>query len=210
MWREHYDHVVSVSGRQPPLAPGHAFYANVETRGGDPDADAALFETVLGEAFEAGLLADAVLPKSAAEAEALWAPREIMDWANRRYPDFCVGDISLPIGEMDNYIAGLSKEMRARWPECELYAFGHLADGNIHVLAAPGGRDPERMEECYRLIYDPLPGFGGSIAAEHGIARQKVQYLHYARQPAEIELMRTLKRTLDPKSILNPGRVVIV
>jgi FAD/FMN-containing dehydrogenase len=208
MWQEHYDHVIAFSGRRAPLRTGHAFYANIEVRGTDQDRDTDHFETVLGGALEAGMVVDAVIPKSKAAIAEVWSPREDMTWANSHYADFAVGDISLPIGDMDVYIAGISQAMKARWPESGLYAFGHIADGNVHVLAVPGNRDPERMEECLGLIYEPLEAIGGSIAAEHGIGKQKVRFLHKSRGPAEIELMRGLKRMFDPKCILNPGRVV--
>jgi FAD/FMN-containing dehydrogenase len=208
MWREHYEHVVAYAGRPAPLPIGQAFYVLVETRGSNERADAAMFEAVLGEALESGLVRDGLLPKSEAEVEAIWRPREDITWVTRRHGDWCVGDISLSLRYMDRYVRDLDAAMRARWPESELYVFGHVADGNLHIFAAPGGRDPAKMSDCYRLMHEPLPALGGSMAAEHGIARQKVEFLHYSRTPAELELMGTLKRTLDPKGILNPGRVI--
>jgi len=97
--------------------------------------------------------------------------------------------------------------VRDRWPQGQCYTLGHVADGNLHFFVAPHekGELHGASDEC---VYGPLAEIGGSISAEHGIGLDKLDWLPHSRAPAEIELMRTLKRSLDPGNILNPGRVV--
>jgi len=119
-------------------------------------------------------------------------------------------DVSAPLTAMDAYVRGVRQAITRAWPDARFFAFGHLADGNLHFAISagqPGGEDKARVEN---LVYGPLAAIGGSVSAEHGIGLEKKRYLGICRSEAEIELMRSLKRALDPKGILNPGRVIDV
>jgi FAD/FMN-containing dehydrogenase len=114
-------------------------------------------------------------------------------------------DISLPIGRMDDYLREVGQRaapLLGNWP---LFIFGHLGDGNLHIVASvKAAADVGALD---RVVYGALEGFG-SVSAEHGIGVLKRGYLGSSRNAAEIELMRSLKATLDPRNILNPGRVL--
>ena len=200
-----------------PLSREHPLYALVESRGADAERTASRFEAALGEALDAGLVVDAVLAQSERERAALWPIRENIEIVLRHAPVFTY-DVSLPIGAMARYVDELEAALRARWPESLLYAYGHVADGNLHLIVAPrpfGDETPLPAErerawhaESDELVYAPLGPLGGSVSAEHGIGLDKKAHLGRTRGEAEIATMRALKRMLDPNGILNPGKIV--
>ena len=199
---------------QSPLPRDYALYAIVESRGSDADETASSFEQALGNALENELITDAVIVQSERERQNIWHIREHIDIALQHDPVF-VYDISLPITDMQHYVDNILAELQMRWPDVILYVYGHLADGNLHVLVAPpGGQDLDAEEKARwheysnQLIYQPLQSLGGSISAEHGIGLSKKPYLPLSRSAAEILLMQGLKHTLDPSGILNPGKII--
>jgi FAD/FMN-containing dehydrogenase len=206
MWPEFYDYVTTGPAKGRAVLPrGSAFYVLIEMLGSHPEADAERFEVVLGEALEAGLIADAAIAKSQAERDAMWGLRDDVGQPFRNGPAFTY-DISLPIAEMPAYVAKVRADLAARWPQkAELTVFGHLGDGNLHLVAGVGDRSAKPDVEA--VVYAPLKDFAGSVSAEHGIGLQKRAYLGLSRSPAEVALMRTLKDALDPKHVLNPGKI---
>jgi FAD/FMN-containing dehydrogenase len=178
----------------------------LESSGGDAERDQARFEEALGEAIEAGLVADAVITTSEAQREALWALRDDVEMF------FRIGmpvtfDISLPVTEMEAYVAEVLARLEREWPEYQRFVFGHLGDGNLHIIAAgpPSRAARHGIEQC---VYEPLAARGGSVSAEHGIGLEKQPWLALSRSAPELDLMRRIKAVLDPKGILNPGRVL--
>ena len=113
-------------------------------------------------------------------------------------------DVSVPMADTDGYIATVRGRLSAKWPGHRLLTFGHLGDGNIHFAISAGAPDGSARDAVEDIVYGPLGDLGGSISAEHGIGLEKKRYLAWCRSEAEIELMRTLKQTLDPRGILNP------
>jgi FAD/FMN-containing dehydrogenase len=170
--------------------------------GGAHDAEA--FESALESAHEQGLVEDAVLARSSVEAQALWKIRDSPLEAFRDLGPYQSFDISLGLDAMERFAGEVVRRIDARWPGSITVLFGHLGDGNLHVLTTAG----RAGREIDRLVYELTGELGGSISAEHGIGRARRPYLGLSRSPAEIALMRDLKRTLDPHGILNPGRVV--
>jgi FAD/FMN-containing dehydrogenase len=206
MWPEFYELVTTEPAKgRPILPPGSPFYVLVETMGADPDRDAERFQAVLAAALEAGLVTDAVVARSQADRNAMWALRDDVGQTARNGP-IVAFDVSLPILEMPAYLAEVKEALTARWPHASLVVFGHLGDGNLHLIAAVGDR--KAKHDIEEVVYAPLKGHGGSISAEHGIGLQKRAYLALSRTPEEIALMRTLKGALDPENILNPGKVL--
>ncbi|WP_374570401.1 FAD-binding oxidoreductase [Phenylobacterium sp.] len=206
MWPEFYELVTTPpAAGKPVLPPGSAFYVLVETLGGDQAADAERLEAVLGAALEEGLVEDAAIAKSEAERRRMWALRDDVAQVARNGPIFTF-DVSLKLSAMPDYLAGLRQALTARWPQASLVVFGHLGDGNLHLIVGVGSR--EARDEVEDIVYGRLAEAHGSISAEHGIGLQKRAYLDRSRSPAEIALMRTLKSALDPKDILNPGKVL--
>jgi len=206
MWGAYYRAVTGDNGHRPPLSRDYPFYAVFQAEGSDPDADAVRFERVLEQAFEEELIADAVIPKSATETRAIWEIRENFEPALVK-PPFYLYDVSLPIRDMQAYVAEVEANVGKRWSDGMCVTLGHMADGNLHFFVGPGEQG-DFHEESDHCVYDPLQQYGGSVSAEHGIGLEKLSWLPHSKSAAEIELMRALKRTLDPNNILNPGRVV--
>jgi FAD/FMN-containing dehydrogenase len=207
MWNEYYRQVTTPPAKgSPPIGQEHAYYVLIESSGGDAARDQARFEEALGEAIELGLVADAVIASSEAQRESLWALRDDVEAIFRC--GFPVGfDISLPVTEMEGYVNEILARLEREWPNYRRFVFGHLGDGNLHVIAA-GPFSREAKAGIERCVYEPLAARSGSVSAEHGIGLEKQPWLKLSRSEAEVELMRRLKVALDPKGILNPGRVL--
>ena len=207
MWREFYELVTGPRARTaPPIPHGAPFYVLVESLGARPEQDAAQFEETLGGCMEAGLIEDAVLGRSRAERDEIWALRDDVEQLNHLAPIFTF-DVSLRIADMESYVGEIKAALTERWPESRCVVFGHLGDGNLHVVVGVADGSPEARSAVEEIVYGRLEPIGGSVSAEHGIGFEKRAHLGRSRTPAEIELMKTLKRTLDPKGILSPGRV---
>lgn len=206
MWPSFYRG--ATQGRAAPLPSKYPFYVLLETQGGSAGADEAHFEAVMEQALGEKLVVDAVLPTSQSQRGELWAVRERVMWIMQASTWYSF-DLSLPVTHMARFIGEAQQRLAERWPDAELVVFGHIADGNLHVFARfAQAQPPETYPALCEMLYPALQAIGGSIAAEHGVGRGKVPYLHYSRTPAELSLMRTLKRALDPGNILNPGRIV--
>ncbi len=209
MWEDFYKLVTMEPAKgRPVIDHGHPYYVLVESMGGDQEADSARFEAAMMEALEAGEISDAVIAKSQAERDAMWALRDDVGQVVHTYPMFTF-DVSLKLADMESYIAEVKKGLAAKWPESSLMVFGHLGDGTLHVIP---GRFPDASPETRRgveaIVYGALRDRQGSVSAEHGIGLEKRPYLDWSRSAEEVALMHLLKRTLDPKNILNPGKVL--
>lgn len=206
LWGNYYDYnTAPPAANVPPLARGAPFYVIAETLGGDPETDRARLEAVLGEALEAGTLSDVTIANSESERRAIWAIREDV-WQVKNIAPLLTFDVSLPIENMKAYANEITESVRAFAGENRSFVFGHMADGNLHIVVAAGD-DAATRARVEQLIYAPLAQIGGSVSAEHGIGLEKRAYLPLSRTPAEISTMRLLKNALDPKGILNPGKV---
>ena len=207
MWNEFYRLVTTPPARGvAPISQDHPYYVLVESTGGDEARDQAQFEEALGVAIEAGLIADAVIASSEAQRESIWALRDDVEQF------FRIGmpvtfDISLPIAEMEACVSEILARLEREWPAYRRFVFGHLGDGNLHVIAA-GPPDRAARHGIERCVYEPLAARAGSVSAEHGIGLEKLPWLPLSRSPAELALMQRIKQALDPKGILNPGRVL--
>lgn len=204
MWPEFYELVTTppASGRAP-VAHGAPFYALIESLGGDTER----FQAACEGAIESGLVSDAAVAQSQADVAAIWGLRDdVLQTARWGLP--YAFDVSLPIRDMPAYVERVRRDLHANWPEIRLWVFGHMGDGNLHVVVSPGGLPADARSTVERIVYEPLQAIGGAISAEHGIGLEKKGWLSISRSPEEIALMRTLKQALDPKGILNPGRVI--
>ena len=206
MWPDFFHLVTSAPAKGvSPLSGKHAFYVLVESLGYNESSDSALFAGALERALEDRLIEDAVIAKSKAERTALWALRDDVMQTARLGP-IVTFDVSLRIADMENYIARVRQALTARWASASLVVFGHLGDGNLHLIAGVGDRGADH--EVENIVYGALEGLNGSISAEHGIGLRKRAYLHLSRSPAEIGLMRAIKTAMDPTGVLNPGKVI--
>jgi FAD/FMN-containing dehydrogenase len=208
MWPEFYQLVTTPPSKgRAPVPNGSPFYVLIECMGGNSTGDAERFQSALERAVEDGLVANAVVAQSQVEVAAIWALRDdVMQTARWGLP--FAFDVSLPIADMPAYVERVKADLRAAWPNVRAFAFGHVGDGNLHLVISPDGLPADVRPAVERIVYAPLQRLGGAISAEHGIGLEKKAWLPISRSPAEIALMRTLKQAMDPKGILNPGRVV--
>jgi FAD/FMN-containing dehydrogenase len=208
MWSDFYKLVTTEPAKgKAPLAYGHPYYVLIESMGGDQEEDSARFEKALMAALETGKASDAVIAKNQAERDRMWGLRDDVGQVARNWPIFTF-DVSLKIADMDGYIAEVREGLKAKWPAHSLMVFGHLGDGNLHVIPGVSEHTPESRKAVEAIVYGALRKRGGSVSAEHGIGIEKRPYLGWSRSPEEVALMRLLKATLDPKGILNPGKVL--
>jgi len=206
LWGNYYDfNTTPPAPNSAPLPRGAPFYVIAESLGGDPQADRARLEAVLGDALEAGVVSDVVIANSETERRAIWAIREDV-WQVQNVGALLTFDVSLPIENMKAYAGEVCDSVRAFAGENRAFIFGHMADGNLHIVVAAGD-DAATRARVEDMVYRPLAAIGGSVSAEHGIGLEKRAYLPLSRTPAEISTMRLLKQALDPKGILNPGKV---
>jgi D-lactate dehydrogenase (cytochrome) len=203
-----------VPGTSDPLAGPHPWYVLVElstSRAGTALREA--LEQALGLAVEDGLVADATLASSGAQRAALWRLREAIPAAQKREGGSIKHDIAVPVARVPEFIETASRAVTAEMAGIRVVAFGHAGDGNIHFnLTQPEGMDRDaylaRWFDFNRIVHDIVAGMGGTVSAEHGIGRLKRgEFARYA-DAAEIELMRRIKAALDPKGILNPGKLL--
>jgi FAD/FMN-containing dehydrogenase len=164
-------------------------------------------QQALMTAMQAELVIDVVIAKNAAEAAGMWHLRHSISESERAEGEALKHDISVPISRFEEFLTRGDSLLAERFPEGQLIAFGHVGDGNLHYnVALPPGF--KRHQEVTEAIYTLLLEVGGSISAEHGIGMVKREYLPKYRNSGEIKLMRTLKQSLDPDNILNPGKVI--
>jgi FAD/FMN-containing dehydrogenase len=207
MWPEFYELTTTAPAVNTPiLAYGQGLYVLIESLGADPGSDAERLERVLGQAFEQGLVADAVIAKSDLERRAMWAPREDV-FQTRRYGPTHNFDVSMAIADMPGYLDAVRRGLAECAPGARLIVFGHIADGNLHIVVAAGEAHEATFTAVERCVYEPLRAISGSISAEHGIGLERKEYLGISRSAPEIATMRALKVALDPRGILNPGKV---
>ena len=204
MWHNHYHYMVEETGKHQAFLPtNYPYYVLLESEGADPEREEEQFMGVLGSLMEEGHIADAVIAQSGQQAAQLWEMRDDVETLMHTMSPAAVFDISLPIREMESYVIDVEQTLKERFPDTRLISFGHLGDGNIHLGVGPA-RDKHAVET---IVYERLGKVNGAISAEHGIGLEKREFLPHSRSDAEIELMRTLKRALDPKNLLNPGKI---
>jgi FAD/FMN-containing dehydrogenase len=210
MWPDFYELVTQkVPGLSTPLAHGHGGYVLIEALGADQARDQAQFETMLQAATERGLIADAVIAQSPGETQALWRIRDASGEIMQLLGLPAKFDISIPTQDIGRFVEAFKAALAGRWRDAQSVCFGHIGDSNIHINVRLGAHESESQDtELGRLVYDRVREWQGSISAEHGIGLLKRAFLGHSRTPEEIELMRALKRALDPHGILNPGKVL--
>lgn len=171
-------------------------------------AEAARFEDMLAEAIEAGEVADAILPQSLRDTEAIWSVRET-GGMEAAMPGVVNLDISLPSAELGRFGDRALRAVDAALPGAQVLRFGHVGDGNLHVCVwVPGMERRAAIHAVDAVIYPLVGAAGGAISAEHGIGTLKRDYLGQSRSPADLAALRAVKQALDPKGILNPGKVL--
>jgi len=177
-----------------------------------PSPERLLYEG-LRSALKTGLIGDAVIAANEAQAEGFWRLRDSIAEAEKKDGPSAKHDISVPVDAMGGFLVEAGAKIEARFPGTQVIGFGHLGDGNIHFnVRAPGGADEAWLEteggEVTAYVHDLVTAAGGSISAEHGIGQARLGELARLGDPARLNAMRAIKRGLDPKDIMNPGKLV--
>ncbi len=196
-----------------PLGLPHDWYVLMELSSQAREGLRATLEEVLSAGAEQGLVEDATIAASLDQAKAFWHLRHIIPDAQKPEGGSIKHDVSVPVAAVPDFIAQATAAVEKLIPGCRPCPFGHLGDGNVHFnVSQPVGADAKdfiaRWAEMNDAVHAVVAKFGGSISAEHGIGFMKRDLLPRVKDPVALELMRTLKRSLDPKGILNPGKVI--
>jgi FAD/FMN-containing dehydrogenase len=197
-----------------PFQEQHPQYVLLELSDNESEEHAThILENLIEAALEQEIIVDAVLAASIAQSKALWNLREHIPLAQAEEGKNIKHDISVPIAHIGEFIQVTDVLLQNAFPGCRMVTFGHLGDGNLHYNVSPPENSSdiafiEQQEAINRVVHDSACHFGGSISAEHGLgALKRTEVLRY-KSEIEMNLMRTIKRALDPMNLMNPGKVV--
>jgi FAD/FMN-containing dehydrogenase len=196
-----------------PLGSPHPWYVLFELSSQSESGLRQIMEDLLADAAEQGVVQDATIADSLEQAKAFWYIREFFGEVQRRLGASIKHDISVPVSAVPAFIEEANAAVTRLIPGCQPLPFGHVGDGNIHYnVTQPAGMDKAafmaREEDVQRAVFAVVAKCGGSISAEHGIGIAKREWLPQVKDKVALELMRSLKATLDPNGILNPGKVL--
>ena len=201
-------------GTRDPMTEAHPWYCLMEISVTSDAVDGrALMETILEEAFEAGLLLDGVLAESGQQAADFWHLRHGLSEVQRHEGGSIKHDISVPVSAVPAFLDRAIPACEAAIPGCRPVPFGHMGDGNLHFnISQPVGADKEaflaQWEAINDMVHAIVTDMGGSISAEHGIGTLKQHMLPEVKDPVEFALMQDIKRLIDPKGLMNPDKVL--
>lgn len=193
---------------KPPIPYGYKYYVLIEGLGIDQNKDQARLQFLLEEAFEKEIILDAAIADGSSDLEWFWTIREDVHQLKSSCTIDHHFDISIPIPEIGIYVEETVNRLNQIEGVHKVFAFGHVADGNIHFIVDKENSNPELKKEIDLTVYSPLKKLGGSVSAEHGIGLHKKAYLDLCRSTEEISIMKVLKKALDPKNLLNRGKVI--
>ena len=197
-----------IPGTRSPLGGRHPWHVLIEaTSEREGDDPISLLQELLGRALEKGLVEDATLASSEAQAEAFWRIRDSISESERADGPSLAHDISVPVADMPRFMTTTAAEVEQAFAGTIASGFGHLGDGNVHFHVRGGGVVGNEAE-ISRMVYDLVTLAGGSISAEHGIGQMKLAELERLAPPAKLHAMRAIKQALDPLGIMNPGKLV--
>ncbi|WP_029063831.1 FAD-binding oxidoreductase [Labrenzia sp. DG1229] len=203
-----------LEGARDPLNGTHAWYILLElSSGSDAFPIRDLMESILGEAFEEGLVEDAAFAQNLSQVHDFWHIRHGMSEVQKPEGGSIKHDVSVPVACIPDFLDKAMAAVKAFVPGCRPVPFGHIGDGNIHFnVSQPIDADKDaylaKWDEMNAVVHGIVHEFGGSISAEHGIGRLKRTLLKDVKSNVELDLMRRLKKDLDPKNLLNPGRIL--
>jgi len=207
MWSDYVHESARLQGLALPFQAQYPIYVLIETLGHDLSLSVSAVENALQQALLDEVILDAVLAQSEQQAQKLWSYREGVSELLTALKPCAAFDVSVSLPKMQALVLDLQEELTNRFKEQHHLFFGHLGDGNLHLISGPYP-DPEDLHALEELTYQRIAAYGGSISAEHGIGVVKREFLHHSKSKEEIDLMAQLKKLLDPKSILNPQRVI--
>ncbi len=192
---------------RPPLPYDYEYYVLLEGLGSDQASDQSKLESLLEIALDHKYISDAVIAYTESDFNWFWTIREDVHAFISKYEYQQHFDISLPIPLIGKVVRNILEALNDLKDVLAAFAFGHVADGNIHFIIGKENMSHSLTSTINDIVYNPLKSIGGSVSAEHGIGLNKKPYLHISRNPEEIALMKIIKKTLDPKNILNAGKI---
>lgn len=209
MWQNFYKVVTEQNnGRKAPISAEFPYYILIESAIINPEKDQETFQELLMSLVEQGFIIDAVIAKSNTERQSLWDLRDDTESIFNLGPVINF-DVSLPLGDIPEYLAKVEGEIKQQWPDALLIEFGHLGDNNLHLTICIDDSCLKEQKKVKDIVYENLQKYHGAVSAEHGIGIEKASYLPLSRNKAEISMMYSLKKTFDPKGILNPNKVLV-
>jgi FAD/FMN-containing dehydrogenase len=197
-----------------PISQPYPWYVLVElSDSAEGPALESTLQNALEDAAEQGLLQDAVVAASEAQRQALWKMRENISEAQKLDGVSIKHDVAVPVSRVPELIARAGAQLHERFPDIRIVAFGHVGDGNIHYNCSKSARQDAKQffaeaPDVNHIVYEVVHALGGSISAEHGLGVLKRDEITRYKSELEMELMRSIKRTLDPHGLMNPGKVL--
>lgn len=201
------------AGVREPFSGRHAWHVLMEAAAFDETPVHDMMTALLARALEAGLANDATLAASLEQRQILWRIRELLPEAQKREGGSIKHDVSVPLHDIPGFLKEADKVVEECIPGARPVPFGHMGDGNIHYnVSQPldGDKDAflSRWSELNERVHAVVLKYEGSISAEHGIGQLKRDLLAHLKDPVSLEVMRALKKTLDPRGVMNPGKVL--
>ena len=191
-----------------------AYHLLIEFSSDDNQTDLDIrLQQQLENALQQGLIQDAIIANTIAQMQSLWALRECIPLAEKQDGQHIKHDIALPLNTITNFVEQMKIQLQSAYPGCRLFVFGHLGDGNLHYnVAAPKGiGDQEWLQQqavIQKMVYQKVHALRGSVAAEHGIGANKRHLLKKYKSSVAVGMMHAIKKTFDPKNLLNPGKIL--
>lgn len=207
MWPGYYDYVMAkVPGVKPPLAGPHRYYVLLESTGGGRRHQED-FEQLLEDCLAQGIIENAAVAATARDALAFWGVRDAPAEFPRLMPGLIAFDVSFSIRDIGDAAQACADRLHANWPAGTALVYGHLGDGNLHLIVDVPGATDAVAAQVEALVYGLVGEYGGSVSAEHGIGLKKRQELGRTRSRADLDAMGAIKQALDPRNILNRGKL---
>ncbi|CAN5477542.1 FAD-binding oxidoreductase [soil metagenome] len=194
------------SGNKKVMPDNYPLYVLTEIAGSDA-AIPSQMEMFVETALNDNIILDAVFAQQQEDRKQFWQIREKIDHILEQHDPVFPFDVSLPVSEMEQYVATVDAALKEHFDIVYSYVFGHMGDGNLHLMINCGEGNTNAKELVEKIVYTPLHSIHSSVSAEHGIGLLKKKWLSFSRSPEEIALMRSIKNIMDPNNIMNPGKI---
>jgi len=208
LWEDYYMGKTQAAGIRAPIEEAYPVYGIIEGGVWRAGENANPLEEVLSIALEDELIADAVMASSESERREIWDIRENGEPLSMYGKNLQSFDVGFELNDIAPFVERLKLRMAQSWPEKPVFVFGHIGDGNLHIVLANSDEEHARREEYSKVVYEVTSEFSNStVSAEHGIGLEKKQYLYHSRSTEQVQVMQRLRAAMDPASMLNAGKI---